>query len=138
MKGLIFILLIIAIGGGAFYYFKNNSNTKTQYDVTLTEGKVLADNPEILILDVRPKKDLVNGVLHNAINIDVTQPEFKEALQKLDKNKEYLVYCNVGQRSAKAIKEMEEAGFTKLHHIKDGIVKWKEAGYPIDVPSEQK
>ena len=96
----------------------------------------MSENPSIIILDVRSKSDLPTGRLHNAINIDVKQLEFQEALHKLDKKREYLVYCNLGRRSAQAIQEMERAGFTKLYHMKDGIVKWKKAGFPIDMPMQ--
>ena len=135
MNKVLIAIVILALGVTVFLYMSSrDSAIQTKYDITLQEAQALLENPSIIILDVRSKKDLIQGRLRNAINIDVTQPEFQEALQKLDKTREYLVYCNLGRRSAQAIQEMEKAGFTKLYHIKEGIVKWKEAGLPIDIP----
>lgn len=134
MKKISLFIILFIIVGMVFYSQYTKATPSTRYDVSIAQSKVILENPSIIILDVRPKRDLPTGVLRNAINIDVTRPEFQEPLHKLDKNREYLVYCNTGKRSAYAIAQMEEAGFTKLYHMKDGIEQWKKAHLPIIMP----
>ena len=57
------------------------------------ESKDLIMAGTVIILDVRTKKEYDSRHIPNALNIDCHSPNFKEMLEKLDKNKEYLVHC---------------------------------------------
>lgn len=45
---------------------------------------------------------------------------------KIDKNKPVIVMCRSGRRSAAAIAQLEQKGFTNLYNLKGGIVAWAE------------
>lgn len=45
---------------------------------------------------------------------------------KIDKNKPVIVMCRSGRRSAVAIAQLEQKGFTNLYNLKGGIVAWAE------------
>ena len=87
------------------------------------------NNPDLVILDVRTEDEYNEGHIENAINIDYYSKSLKKDLNKLDKNKTYLVYCRSGSRSAKTVTIMEELGFKEVYNI-GGMIDWTAAGYP--------
>jgi rhodanese-related sulfurtransferase len=77
------------------------------------------------ILDVRTEAEFNDGFIANAIQIDIHQTaDFLEQIQKLDKNKNYYVYCRSGARSAKACTIMNELGFENTYNLVGGILDW--------------
>jgi len=87
--------------------------------------QMIADNPELVILDVRTPGETKNGIVPNAIEIDFRNSNFETEINKLDKSKSYLVYCKSGGRSVSACKKMNAAGFTNLTNMKGGYSAWK-------------
>lgn len=48
-----------------------------------------------------------------------------EQVHRIDANKDVIFYCKVGERSAKAVVELEQKyGFTNLYNLKGGIRAW--------------
>lgn len=78
-----------------------------------------------IVLDVRTPVEFSEGHLPNAINVDVTQDNFEEEVNKLDKNLSYLVYCRSGKRSATATTKMMSLGFKNITNMEGGILNWK-------------
>lgn len=67
---------------------------------------------DVTIIDVRTSEEFVSGHLEGAINMDVTAAGFAEALESLDPEDSYAVYCRSGNRSAQAAALMQSAGLT--------------------------
>ncbi len=88
-----------------------------------------ADNPNLVILDVRTPKEFSEGRIENAVNLDFHSENFREELDKLDKDRAYIVHCAKGVRSRKTLNMMKELGFKQAYNMKGGIVKWKEKGF---------
>jgi len=82
--------------------------------------------PGTVLLDVRTPKEVAEGHIPGAVFIDVNSPEFESEIEKLDKQKTYLVYCRSGARSAKACRIMATRGFKiPLYNLAMGITAWK-------------
>jgi phage shock protein E len=64
------------------------------------------------IIDVRTLEEWNEGHLEGAVRIGIESPDFFDALQELDKSKDYYVYCRSGNRAEQAIQIMRESGFT--------------------------
>jgi len=45
---------------------------------------------------------------------------------KIDKNKPVVIMCRSGKRSAAAIMQLEQQGFTNLYNLQGGILAWAE------------
>lgn len=45
---------------------------------------------------------------------------------KIDKTKPAIIMCRSGKRSAAAIMQLEQQGFTDLYNLKGGILAWAE------------
>jgi molybdopterin/thiamine biosynthesis adenylyltransferase/rhodanese-related sulfurtransferase len=51
-----------------------------------------------------------------------------------DRSRRVLVYCRVGNRSARAADTLEELGYEDVASIDGGIVAWQQAGFPVVEP----
>ena len=90
-------------------------------------------NKDIVILDVRTPEEYNNeGHINGAILINVQSNNFKDEVNKLDKNKKYIVYCKGGVRSLTACKIMEQLGFKNLINLEGGIINWKNSQYDVE------
>ena len=57
--------------------------------------------------------------------------EFTNHLGDLPRDRPYLVYCKMGQRSAHAASMMMEAGIPDVTNLQGGIVSWLEQDGPV-------
>jgi len=90
-------------------------------------------NSDFVILDVRTPEEFAEGFIAGAENIDIKSQDFNEKLDKLDKNKTYLVYCKRGGRSSKASEVMKSKGFGKVYNMLGGFMKWKEENRKVEL-----
>jgi rhodanese-related sulfurtransferase len=91
--------------------------------------KQIADGEQLL--DVRTESEWKEGHLKGAKLVTLSKDGFVEkAKAVLDPKKPVLVYCKSGGRSAKAAKQLREAGFT-VHDLDGGITAWQKAGKPV-------
>lgn len=121
----IFVVTIVAVAIVFFMAFKGvKQNTCFENtDVKGFAGKISSEK-DAIILDVRTPGEVAQGAIKGAVNIDVSAPDFKEQIAKLDKEKTYLVYCRSGARSARACGIMCEGGFGKLVNLQGGYMAW--------------
>ena len=78
-----------------------------------------------VILDVRTEAEFNEGIIANAINIDIHLGQgFISEIEALDKTKNYYVYCRSGMRSVKACEIMYQLGFENAYNLIGGITEW--------------
>ena len=99
--------------------------------VTPEEMQTLLEQKDVQLVDVRTPKELEDGFIDNAQNIDFNSPTFDEDILKLDKSKPVVLYCKSGGRSAKCAEKLKAAGFIKIFDLDGGITKWKFKGFKI-------
>ncbi len=86
----------------------------------------IKEDTNCIILDVRTMEEVEDGIIGDAMHHDIYNPQaFMEALQRLDKSKNYYVYCRSGNRSGQACAIMYSLGFANAYNLKGGIVEWK-------------
>lgn len=86
--------------------------------------KIMQEDPNAVVLDVRTPRETAMGKIEGAIEIDISNPNFAGEVQKLDKSKTYLVYCRSGRRSVSACQLMQQEGFQNLYNLRGGILAW--------------
>ena len=52
--------------------------------------------------------------------------ELPDRMAELDSSEEMVFYCRSGARSARAVEQLQEAGFRKLWNLGGGILRWQE------------
>lgn len=79
-----------------------------------------------VILDVRTELEVEEGYIPDARNIDIYKGQgFVDEIKKLDKSKNYYVYCRSGARSAQACTLMDQLGFNKTYNLIGGFSRWE-------------
>lgn len=79
-----------------------------------------------VILDVRTEDECNEGIIPNAIMIDIYKGQgFIYQVEELDKTKNYYVYCKAGGRSAQACAVMNQLGFENTFNLEGGFMQWK-------------
>jgi len=108
--------------------------TATIEDITPQEAFTLIQdnqgNPDFVIIDVRTPAEFAGGHIENATNMDFYSEAFRDTLNSLDKNKTYLIYCQIGGRSGSALDIMAELNFEEVYNILGGINQWNTEGFP--------
>ena len=125
----------------------NIKSSKSLVNEALTKIKTIntdqafnkANNNECNLIDIRDIRELEReGKLDNSIHIprgmlefwlDPESPYFKEG--KLDMEKEMILFCAGGLRSALAAKTLIDMGFEKVSHIDGGFGALKQSKFKI-------
>ena len=86
----------------------------------------LSEDDNAFILDVRTEEELEEGYIPNAKHIDIYLGQgFIDELEKLDKTKNYYVYCRSGNRSGQACAIMNSIGFNHAYNLAGGFMNWE-------------
>ena len=103
------------------------------------EALKLSNDNKCNLIDIRDIRELQkDGKIQNSSHIPRGMLEFwldPESVYfrdgKLDMNKEMVLFCAGGLRSALAAKSLKEMGFKKVSHIKGGFTSMKSNGFKI-------
>jgi len=82
----------------------------------------LANDPDVIIVDLRDEADYIKMHVNNAININ--NDKLFKSLEKLDKNKTIVLYCERGSLSLIAAKKLSEMGY-RVKTVIGGINMYK-------------
>ena len=134
------ILIAVLICIGCFIYKTSKTNKTTTSNSTATTNgaktneirhvsmndivKIMEENKDYVIVDVRTPDEYKEGHIPNAINIP-NETINETVYNKLkDKNQLILIYCRSGSRSRQAAYKMQKLGYTNLVDF-GGIINWK-------------
>ena len=102
---------------------------------TPEQAKALHGDPGVQFVDVRDVRELEReGVIPGAIHaprgmlefwVDPESPYHREEFAK---DKEFVLFCAAGWRSALATRTLMDMGLARVAHIGGGFAAWKEAG----------
>ncbi|MGA3119802.1 MAG: molybdopterin-synthase adenylyltransferase MoeB [Polyangiaceae bacterium] len=88
----------------------------------------------LTVVDVREKDEWRGGYIPGAVSLPRGFLEI-QAEQKLpDKTAPIVAYCAGGTRSALAAATLQELGYTNVETANPGFVRWKDLGFPVEVP----
>src|SRR5262245_2054320 len=90
-------------------------------------------NGQVLV-DVREREEWVEGFIPGAHWIPRGFLELRIEEQVPDKDRPVVLYCAGGTRSALGARTLRELGYTKVSSMRGGFTRWKEAGFPIEIP----
>ena len=107
--------------------------------ISANEAFELVNEDNCNLIDIRDIRELDrDGKLENAKHIprgmlefwlDPESPYFKQG--KLDMNKEMVLFCAGGLRSALATKSLKDMGFEKISHIDGGFGALRQSKFKI-------
>jgi rhodanese-related sulfurtransferase len=88
-------------------------------------------DPSLVVLDVRTAEEYASGHLPGAINIPHVEIAARIAELESARDRDVVVYCRTGARSAQALEALGKAGFTRLFHLKGDYTRWSEEKRPV-------
>ena len=107
--------------------------------ISTEEAYTLLSNNQCNLIDIRDIRELENeGRVENSAHIprgmlefwlDPESPYFKEG--KLDLNKEMVLFCAGGLRSALAAKSLKDMGYKKVSHVDGGFAALKQSKFKV-------
>ena len=120
MKLYKFILLCIIVSA-----FSCAGDVSGVIDISVEDlNKVIERDKKIQLLDVRLPIETREGVILNAINVNLISDNFEaNAVSVLDKDKPVYVYCRSGNRGRIASKILIDKGY-EVFNIKGGYKNW--------------
>ena len=107
--------------------------------INTTEALTLVKDNKCNLIDIRDVRELEKeGRVENSVHIprgmlefwiDPNSQYFKEG--KLDLDKEMVLFCAAGSRSALAAKALQDMGFEKVSHVEGGFGAIKQSEFKI-------
>jgi len=107
--------------------------------INADEALKLVKENKCNLIDIRDIRELEKeGKVENAVHIprgmlefwiDPNSQYFKEG--KLDMDKEMVLFCAAGARSALASKSLQDMGFKKVSHIEGGFASIKKSDFNL-------
>ena len=98
------------------------------------------DDPALQLVDIRDARELEReGTVPGVINaprgmlefwVDPDSPYYKPVFG--DADKQYVLFCGAGWRSALAAKALQDMGMTNVAHIDGGFTEWAKQGAPVE------
>ena len=126
----------MAIKSSQTLVFEALTQVKT---ITADEALKLSNEGVCTLIDIREKSELdKTGRIENSNHIprgmlefwlDPEGPYFKSG--KIDMDKEMVLFCAGGLRSALAVKSLKEMGFEKVSHIDGGFAAISQSDFKI-------
>jgi rhodanese-related sulfurtransferase len=108
----------------------------TTYSVE--DAVALHGRDDVQFVDLRDVRELEReGIIPGAFHaprgmlefwVDPDSPYHKPMFAE---NKQYVLFCAMGWRSALAAKTMQDMGVERVAHIEGGYTAWKERGAPV-------
>jgi rhodanese-related sulfurtransferase len=106
---------------------------------TVEQARALHGHPGVQFVDVRDIRELEHeGVVPGALHaprgmlefwVDPDSPYHRDVFAQ---DKEYVLFCALGWRSALATKTLMDMGLERVAHVEGGFKAWKEAGAPVE------
>ena len=106
---------------------------------TVEQARALHGHPGVVFVDIRDVRELEReGVIPGSVHaprgmlefwVDPASPYHRDVFAQ---DKEYVLFCAAGWRSALATKTLMDMGMERVAHVDGGFGAWKQAGAPTE------
>ena len=86
---------------------------------------------DFILIDVREQDEVDQGMISGAQHIPRGFLELRIENIEADRNKEIVLYCAGGNRSALAAKSLETMGYNNVISMREGYTGWNNSGFPV-------
>ncbi len=100
-------------------------------DVEPKEAAEKAGSGAVLV-DVRSEAEMAQGMIPGAVAIPLHLLPMRA--ESLPKDREIVLYCRSGARSAQARQFLKQLGFSKAYNLAGGVMAWQMAGGGLERP----
>ena len=94
-------------------------------EITVKELKNKFDNNEdFMLLDVRNIQEVLFSKINGSIHIPMN--EIMDRINELDSNREIIIQCKSGKRSARVCEYLMTQNFKNVKNLTGGIIAWSD------------
>jgi molybdopterin/thiamine biosynthesis adenylyltransferase/rhodanese-related sulfurtransferase len=110
------------------------AQVKTEIDeVDARRARELFETGDPVIVDVREQDEWDEGHIPGAIHIPRGNLESRIEAAAPSRERQVVIYCAAGNRSAFAAKTLEELGYEDAVSLAGGFTDWKRNGFPVEL-----
>ena len=84
----------------------------------------LSNKEDFILLDVRTEQEVFISKIKGSIHMPMN--DVPSRMTELDKEKEIIVQCKSGKRSAKICEFLSNNSFNNVKNLRGGIIAWSE------------
>ena len=95
-------------------------------------ARLKAKDPDLVVLDVRTAAEFAAGHVPGALNVSHDQLPVRLSELSSLKDKQVVLYCRSGRRTAIAEQALRGAGFSKLLHLEGDYLAWEAEKQPVE------
>ena len=127
------LLIAVALVSGAMLLWPYLRRFGGGPSVTVQQATQLINREDALVVDVRDPGEYGAGHILGARNLPLSRMEEGGAeLAAKRKDKPVIVYCDTGNRSAKAAAALRSKGYARVLNLSGGLTAWLQAGLPVE------
>jgi rhodanese-related sulfurtransferase len=127
------LLIAVALVSGAMLLWPYVRRAGGGPKVNATEATQLINREDALVVDVRDPGEYGAGHILGAKNVPLSRIDAGGSeIAPKRKEKPVIVYCDTGNRSAKAAAALRSQGFARVVSLSGGIGAWQQAGLPVE------
>lgn len=126
------LLIAVAVASGAMLLWPYVRRGAGGPKIGTAEATTLINREDALMVDVRDPGEYGAGHALGAKNVPLARID--DGANDLAKRKErpLVVYCDGGERSAKAVATLRKQGFARVTSLAGGLAAWQGAGLPVE------
>lgn len=132
MKTRTLALGLVAAAAASFAAFADGELPLLSQEAYLALPKSGEQAP--FVLDVRTPEEYVAGHVPGAVNIPHDQVAAR--LAEVPKDKDVVMYCRSGRRTAMAAEVLAAHGYSRLQHLEGDMAGWQQQQREIEVPRD--
>ncbi|MBV9190411.1 MAG: rhodanese-like domain-containing protein [Betaproteobacteria bacterium] len=126
------LLFMVALVSGGMLLWPLVRRTTGGPWVNTTQATHLINREDALVVDVREPNEFAAGHVLGAKNLPLARLDAPGAELAKKKERPVIVYCDGGERSAKALATLKKQGFTHVANLSGGLGAWQQAGLPVE------
>jgi len=97
-----------------------------EIEVTELERRLDGDGEGLFLLDVREPYEWEIANLGDLGATLIPMNDLDERIEELPRDREIVVHCRSGARSAMVVKRLREKGFERVFNLRGGLLAWAE------------
>ncbi len=127
------LLIAVALVSGAMLLWPYVRRATGGPSVNPTQATHLINREDALVIDVREPGEYGTGHILGAKNMPLSRVDSGGAeIAGKKKDRPVILYCESGNRSAKAAAALRGQGYTRVLNLSGGLGAWQQAGLPVE------
>jgi rhodanese-related sulfurtransferase len=126
------LLVAVALVSGAMLIWPYLRRATGGPSVSPSQATQLINREDALVVDVREPGEYGAGHILGAKNIPLSTLAGGAEIAAKRKDRPVIVYCESGNRSAKAAAVLKGKGYERVLNLAGGIAAWQQAGLPVE------